>query len=134
MHLDGSLLQVPQRIRVDVQLLIHAEGQDHDGRAVVKQLFNVGDLDTRHVPGPGLGPVPRTPTTGVQLEVLPDTETRHLHPAPGNIEDLRRAHDRLLSTRVRRRAAPPYRCTRSSTSWVGAVTRNRSGRASALAT
>jgi len=51
--LDGLLLQVLQRGRVNPQPLLHAPGQDDGDRAAVKQFPDVGGLDpgVLHVAG-----------------------------------------------------------------------------------
>jgi hypothetical protein len=50
-----------------VQPLIHAKGQDDHGRTMGEQFLDIGDLDTRYMPGPRLRPIPLASTTGYSL-------------------------------------------------------------------
>ncbi len=94
MHDDGSLFQVGQGCWIYLQHLVHAAREHDHAGAVSQEILDVGGLDAGRVPSTGLGPVPFSAATGVQLEVLARAESLGLDTAPLDRHDPRRA--RLL--------------------------------------
>src|SRR6266496_6013630 len=78
-RLDGRLFQVGQRGGIYMQLQIHAAREHDHGGAVRYKLFHVGGLSTWPVLCAGLGPVPCTSTSGIELEILAHAKPIHVN-------------------------------------------------------
>ena len=112
------LLDQPQGLRSHLQRKIHPPRKHHTRRPASEKFLNIGGLDARYVRGPGLGPVPRPTTAGIELEILTRADTFDLHPPPRDPQHSRRAirmrrhHPIFADPGDPGRETPTSRCTR----------------------
>ena len=78
-----QLVQPIDRLGARLQDKIHTARQYNNGRAMVDELGEVGDLDAWNVAGVCLAPIPWASTPGPKFHVLRRPEAIDFHDSPG---------------------------------------------------